>query len=97
MLDADTASVVMDFHEYYPKDRLHAELVSIRDPWNEQLFLARFWRDDRPCVFDNLTRRMRWPESACFVLWKKARERHYASWGQVASAVGGRYKRRKIV
>ena len=92
----DAQGVIMGFHEYYPKDKLHAELLSLRDPWNEQQYLCRFWRDDRPCVFDNLRGRLQWPESKCFLAWKAHRLKHRTKWGDVTSAVGGRYKR-KIV
>ena len=89
---ADEQGIIMAFHEYFPKDALHAELLSLNHPWIEQQYSARFWNWDRPTVFDCLTVRMNWPGSRWDNQWKANLRRHRAVWGNVSSAVGGRYK-----
>ena len=60
-MNADTESVIMSFHEYVPKDRLHAELFALRDEWNEAPYLFKYFDDpERVNVFANLRRRMCW-------------------------------------
>ena len=40
-MDRDSQGIVLDFHEHWPKDKLHEELLSLRDPW----VLADYWMD----------------------------------------------------
>ena len=104
-MDPDSESIVWEYHEYAPKDAIHAELLSLRDPWVLADFVMDWWREQpcddfgmpvRPCVFDGIDRRMLWPKSDRFLLWKAAQDKHKAKWGQVQTAVGGRYKPRDI-
>ena len=102
-MDPDSESIVLNYHEHYPKDALHEELLSLRDPW---ILADRVmtWCREQPCdmfgmplrdsVFDGLDRRMLWPKSDRYLIWKASQDRHYAKWGQVQSAVGGRFKNR---
>ena len=92
----DAQGVIMGFHEYYPKDKLHAELLSLRHPWVEQQYVCRFFNWERACVFDCLTTRMNWPESKWENEWKNNLRKHRTRWGNVCSAVGGRYKRKNV-
>ena len=104
-MDPDSESIVLNFHEHYPKDKLHEELLSLRDPWILADRVMDWWREhpvddfsmpmnvEAPCVFDGLDRRMLWPKSDRFLVWKAAQDKHRAKWGGVQSAVGGRYKK----
>ena len=55
----DAEGIIMEFHEYYPKDRLHEELVSYREP--RSMFQ---WEHEEGTVFEELANRMCWPLSA---------------------------------
>jgi len=89
-MDPDSENLVLDFHEHFPKDKLHAELLSLRDPWILADYISDFWREKEiddfgtqliyPCVFDGLDRRMQWPKSDRYLLWKIAQDKHVAEW-----------------
>ena len=92
-MDPDSEGLVFDFHEHYPKDKLHAQLLSLRDPWILADFIMDFWRekeiDDEgnvvkaACVFDGLDHRMQWPKSERYLIWKAAQDNHIAKWGEM--------------
>ena len=102
-MDRDSRGIVLEFHEHWPKDKLHEELLSLRDPWVLADYTMDWWKEkaehylglERPCVFDGLGDRMLWPKSDRFLIWKAAKDSHYDKWGDVINAVGGRYKRNR--
>lgn len=72
-MNRDCQSIVLQFHEHFPKDRIHAELLSLRYPWILAHYISHFWRETEidddgntiiaKSVFDGLDHRLQWPRT----------------------------------
>ena len=70
-MDRDSESTMWEYHEYYPKDKIHAELLSLRDPLVLAARTLQHYRKfgiNTACfpslsIFDGLDSRMLWPQT----------------------------------
>ena len=70
-MDRDSEQIMWDF-SVNPKEKLHMELLSLRNPWIMAVYVGELWRESEidddgnvviaPCVFDGLAWRMQWPQ-----------------------------------
>ena len=87
-MDRDSRGIVLDFHEHWPKDKLHEELLSLRDPWVLADYVMDYFDEqgghEKPCVFEDLDKRMLWPKSDRWLLWIAGKGPHESvkSWEQ---------------
>ena len=70
-MDRDSESTMWEFHEHYPKDKIHAELLSLRDPLVLASRTLQHYREFgiNTCfpslsIFDGLDSRMLWPQAS---------------------------------
>ena len=77
-MDRDSQGIVLEFHEHWPKDKLHEELLSLRDPWKLVDYVMDYYDEqgghEKPCVFEGLDKRMLWPKSDRWLLWRAGKE-----------------------